>query len=356
LWMASTSVLPSASVVPFNSLSSFSDSSSASWSPSLLSPYPFGHKLLSLIHQRSVRFRVSLLLTIFQVPILAATTILLCQLYEHEEQLSPVISKAFLLYLHFIQLKCLITLILYWIRYRHEQLWVNSWTDGRWSGSSPGQRCYYRLTLLVRLLDLSFALAALGLTASLLHSQGLESFWIAVMLIVICLELMLFCLPFGSMIVCLVIFPLHSLSTTAPFIHISESSTRYYQQQNANSNSLSSTGCQLMGLSDDDLLKLPCCSFVPLMLPAEDSLCVICLQQFKVNESVRLLHCHHCYHQKCIDEWLTKKLTCPLCCRTIQPEIELIASQSTVTLISHQTTSNSSSSRENSYSVDDDLC
>jgi len=182
-----------------------------------------------------------------------------------------------------------------------------------------------------------------------------------VMMIVVCLQSMLFCLPFGSRIVCLVLFPLDSLSTTAPFFPISESSERYYQQQNSSDDNSPTTGMsQMVGLSASDLSKLPFCSFVPDLLPAEDCLCVICLQEFQVDERVRLLRCHHCYHQKCIDEWLSKKLTCPLCCRRIQPEIELAAIQpiseceSTLTSISihGQTTSSSDcSSTEEDYSM-----
>ncbi|XP_065188382.1 RING finger protein 11-like [Sycon ciliatum] len=41
--------------------------------------------------------------------------------------------------------------------------------------------------------------------------------------------------------------------------------------------------------------------------------CVICMQEFVVGESIRLLPCMHLYHQSCIDDWLTRQFSCPFC-------------------------------------------
>ena len=41
--------------------------------------------------------------------------------------------------------------------------------------------------------------------------------------------------------------------------------------------------------------------------------CIICLVGFKNNERLKVLQCLHTYHQKCIDEWLTKQPICPDC-------------------------------------------
>ncbi|KAH0453986.1 hypothetical protein IEQ34_018310 [Dendrobium chrysotoxum] len=44
------------------------------------------------------------------------------------------------------------------------------------------------------------------------------------------------------------------------------------------------------------------------------SSCVICLEKFKDGDLCRLLPaCRHCFHMLCIDVWLLKNLTCPLC-------------------------------------------
>ena len=41
--------------------------------------------------------------------------------------------------------------------------------------------------------------------------------------------------------------------------------------------------------------------------------CIICLVPYKEKESLKALQCLHTYHQKCIDEWLTKQPICPDC-------------------------------------------
>jgi len=41
--------------------------------------------------------------------------------------------------------------------------------------------------------------------------------------------------------------------------------------------------------------------------------CCICLDDFKHNDSLRTLQCLHFFHRKCIDKWLLKNRTCPIC-------------------------------------------
>ncbi|KAI9319234.1 hypothetical protein BX666DRAFT_1876340 [Dichotomocladium elegans] len=42
--------------------------------------------------------------------------------------------------------------------------------------------------------------------------------------------------------------------------------------------------------------------------------CLVCLEAFEEMESVRVLKCHHGFHQDCIDKWLTEgQNRCPLC-------------------------------------------
>ena len=41
--------------------------------------------------------------------------------------------------------------------------------------------------------------------------------------------------------------------------------------------------------------------------------CTICLENFNENEILYELKCKHYYHKTCIDDWLSKKRTCPLC-------------------------------------------
>ena len=42
--------------------------------------------------------------------------------------------------------------------------------------------------------------------------------------------------------------------------------------------------------------------------------CFICMEKYKLSEYKRELpNCKHYYHKKCIDKWLKKKATCPIC-------------------------------------------
>jgi hypothetical protein len=56
----------------------------------------------------------------------------------------------------------------------------------------------------------------------------------------------------------------------------------------------------------------------PVKIKKDDSLlkeeCLICMDKYKIGEFKRLLpKCSHYFHKKCIDKWLKKKCTCPVC-------------------------------------------
>ena len=41
--------------------------------------------------------------------------------------------------------------------------------------------------------------------------------------------------------------------------------------------------------------------------------CIICLEDFKVNDTVIYLPCLHFFHRNCITQWIEEKAVCPLC-------------------------------------------
>jgi hypothetical protein len=42
--------------------------------------------------------------------------------------------------------------------------------------------------------------------------------------------------------------------------------------------------------------------------------CFICMDDYKQNQFKRVLpKCNHYFHKKCIDKWLKKKASCPIC-------------------------------------------
>lgn len=48
----------------------------------------------------------------------------------------------------------------------------------------------------------------------------------------------------------------------------------------------------------------------------EVTTCSICIDTFKINEKIRALECCHTFHEKCLDEWISRHTTnypCPLC-------------------------------------------
>ncbi|KAG9442873.1 hypothetical protein H6P81_018727 [Aristolochia fimbriata] len=75
------------------------------------------------------------------------------------------------------------------------------------------------------------------------------------------------------------------------------------------------------GLSADSLEKLPKITITKtncLDATGEKMTCSVCLQDFQLGESVRCLPlCQHIFHLSCIDSWLTRHGSCPLCRRDL---------------------------------------
>lgn len=42
--------------------------------------------------------------------------------------------------------------------------------------------------------------------------------------------------------------------------------------------------------------------------------CLICIEEYKINQFKRTLPlCQHTFHKKCIDKWIKKNSSCPIC-------------------------------------------
>ena len=41
--------------------------------------------------------------------------------------------------------------------------------------------------------------------------------------------------------------------------------------------------------------------------------CAICMCDFVISDTLRILPCMHSYHKECIDDWLMRSFTCPSC-------------------------------------------
>lgn len=63
----------------------------------------------------------------------------------------------------------------------------------------------------------------------------------------------------------------------------------------------------------------------PVKIKKDDPLlkeeCLICMDKYKIGEFKRHLpKCSHYFHKRCIDKWLKKKCTCPVCrCNLLEP-------------------------------------
>ncbi|PON70348.1 43kDa postsynaptic protein [Trema orientale] len=73
------------------------------------------------------------------------------------------------------------------------------------------------------------------------------------------------------------------------------------------------------GLSKDLLKRLPCHEILEENKAAQSICCTICLQDLEVGEMARSLpRCRHTFHLRCVDQWLVRHGSCPVCRQDIQ--------------------------------------
>lgn len=72
------------------------------------------------------------------------------------------------------------------------------------------------------------------------------------------------------------------------------------------------------GLSEEVIKGLPKHVFKNMTERDNEKTCVICLQDFENKDEGRELPgCRHVFHVKCIDEWLVRQGSCPVCRRDV---------------------------------------
>lgn len=55
----------------------------------------------------------------------------------------------------------------------------------------------------------------------------------------------------------------------------------------------------------------------------EDSVCVICIEEFENHTMAAKLSCGHVFHEMCIAKWLIKNRKCPICYQDFKYGIDL---------------------------------
>lgn len=85
------------------------------------------------------------------------------------------------------------------------------------------------------------------------------------------------------------------------------------------------------GVKRKALKTFPVVSYTPdFKIPGLDTECVICLSEFAPGDWVRLLpKCHHGFHVRCIDKWLSSHSSCPTCRRCLIETCQKIVGCST---------------------------
>ncbi|XP_060560691.1 uncharacterized protein LOC132720549 [Ruditapes philippinarum] len=67
------------------------------------------------------------------------------------------------------------------------------------------------------------------------------------------------------------------------------------------------------GLSKSDLCRLPVVPYKKTVGQEEIDECNICMTNYEEGDSQKILPCFHSFHSLCIDKWIKKNATCPIC-------------------------------------------
>ena len=72
------------------------------------------------------------------------------------------------------------------------------------------------------------------------------------------------------------------------------------------------------GMAADAIAELPATTITEQQAAVQDGGCSVCHQEFEAGEAARSLpECRHTFHMSCIDGWLCRHASCPLCRRAV---------------------------------------
>lgn len=54
------------------------------------------------------------------------------------------------------------------------------------------------------------------------------------------------------------------------------------------------------------------------------TICSICCDNYENDDECIITKCNHIYHKKCIDAWLDKNITCPMCRKNIKQRTQFV--------------------------------
>ena len=202
------------------------------------------------------------------------------------------------LFLVFLFFRSLCTLLLIGIRIRDSSMWVNQ----RPQMSRPN-KFFHIISLALFLFSTAFLSLGYTWLASGDSSQCVQLAQPLVAAVVV-YETLAVLWPLGAIALLSTAFPWKALSPFCPYIPLT--SETFVQDKR--------------GLSRREIDSLPSFVYTDGLYADDDRRCSICLGDLEAGERVRQLHCSHRFHQPCVDEWLQKKPTCPLCVQKVDAE------------------------------------
>ena len=72
---------------------------------------------------------------------------------------------------------------------------------------------------------------------------------------------------------------------------------------------------------EKELMRVSICDTLPTHKcgKKEKGQCDICLENYKVRESMMTLPCFHTFHETCCRQWIKEKAVCPVCMTEVKP-------------------------------------